>query len=240
MQGNVVYFAGENPDDVRVRFIKQCEELKQKPDEVPVLFLDTREKLSTLAVRMKIKKDTLLYKPVSLVVVDTSAAFFEGDDENQNVPAGSHARMLRGLINDVAGGPTILVTCHPTKNPDPSNLLPRGGGAFIAEVDGNLVLLKENMVVDMTWHGKFRGPDFAPVSFRLKAGASESLKDKKGRPLHAVIAEPITAAEREAMEERSDANMDRVLAIMEKNPGISIGGIATKLDGMDLQHRRAG
>jgi hypothetical protein len=36
------------------------------------------------------------------------------------------------------GGPCVLVACHPPKNAGDDNLLPRGGGAFIAEMDGNL------------------------------------------------------------------------------------------------------
>ena len=37
-QGTVLYFAGENPDDVRTRWIKQCEELGQDPDKMDVVF----------------------------------------------------------------------------------------------------------------------------------------------------------------------------------------------------------
>jgi hypothetical protein len=74
------------------------------------------------------------------------------------------------------------VTCHPTKTPDMTNLLPRGGGAFLAEVDGNLVcvLARSSMVVEVTTHGKFRGPEFTPFTFKLKQGTSAKLVDRKG------------------------------------------------------------
>ena len=36
---------------------------------------------------------------VGAVMVDTSAAFFEGDAENDNVQAGDHGRMLRRLTH---------------------------------------------------------------------------------------------------------------------------------------------
>jgi bifunctional DNA primase/polymerase-like protein/AAA domain-containing protein/primase-like protein len=225
-RGSVLYLAGENADDVRMRWIKLCEELNAKPDVLPVFFIDTREKLSSPTVRTKIHNETIEHGPFSLVVVDTSAAYFEGQDENDNVALGSHARMLRSLITEVAGGPTIVVTCHPPKNYDVGNLLPRGGGAFLAEVDGNLVLIRENMTLEMTWHGKFRGPDFPPLSFRLKTGMTQILKDSKGRPFSTVTAEPISAAEREAMDERSDVNLDKVLIAMNKTPGLSIRDIA--------------
>jgi AAA domain len=38
-QGKVLYLAGENPDDVRMRWIKLCEELNVEPKIVPVFFL---------------------------------------------------------------------------------------------------------------------------------------------------------------------------------------------------------
>ena len=47
----------------------------------------------------------------SLVIIDTSAAYFQGDDENNNVQAGAHARMIRSFVS-LPGGPTIIVTCH--------------------------------------------------------------------------------------------------------------------------------
>src|SRR5262249_19301658 len=41
------------------------------------------------------------------------------------------------------GGPTTIINCHPTKNATDDNLLPRGAGAFLAEVDGNLTRRKQ-------------------------------------------------------------------------------------------------
>ena len=36
------------------------------------------------------------------------------------------------------GEPCVIVACHPVKNASDDNLIPRGGGAFLNEVDGNL------------------------------------------------------------------------------------------------------
>ena len=49
---------------------------------------------------------------------DTTAAYFEGDDENNNVQAGRYARMQRGLVN-LPGGPTVFSSMPPGQ---------RGGG----------------------------------------------------------------------------------------------------------------
>jgi len=60
---------------------------------------------------------------VALVVVDTSAAYYEGDDENANVQMGIHARRLRALVG-LPGEPCVLVACHPVKNATPDNMVP--------------------------------------------------------------------------------------------------------------------
>ena len=74
---------------------------------------------------------------VDLVMVDTSAAYFLSEDENSNKQMGDHAKTLRRLTT-LPGGPCVLVLCHPIKHAiEPAQLLPRGGGSFLAEMDGN-------------------------------------------------------------------------------------------------------
>jgi hypothetical protein len=146
------------------------------------------------------------------------------------VALGNHARMLRTFI-DLPGGPTVLVTCHPTKTPNMESLLPRGGGAFLAEVDGNLVAIydQSTRIAEVTTHGKFRGPEFAPFSFKLVAGRSEKLVDTKGRSIWSVFATPISDAEMEAIEQVGHSDQDDVLRAMLDQPGLSVKGIAEDL-----------
>jgi hypothetical protein len=131
--------------------------------------------------------------------VDTSAAFFEGDNENDNKQQGEHARRFRSLTT-MPGGPCVLVACHPPKNAGDDNLLPRGGGAFMAEMDGNLTAKKLNGAVELHWQGKFRGPDFEPLTFRLRTVTDARLKDSKGQPIPTVVASPVTQAAQEEIE----------------------------------------
>jgi RecA-family ATPase len=156
-QGKVLYLAGENPDDVRMRWIKLCEELNKEPKDMSVFFLPSNPRLSDTAIRKQIDEESALHGPFVLVIIDTSVAYFEGDDENNNVQMGKHARMLRSLAK-LPDGPTIIVTCHPTKKADNEDLLPRGGGAFLNEIDTNLVCIKEpnTPVVQLHWRGKVR------------------------------------------------------------------------------------
>jgi hypothetical protein len=251
-RGRVLFFAGENPDDVRARWIKLCEELgayhdhcidglryngkSVDPDTMDVVFMPFTPNISNEKIREQIDAEAEQHGPFSLLIVDTSASYYNGDDENDNVQLGSHARMLRTFIN-LPGGPTIIVTCHPTKTPDPNNLLPRGGGAFLAEVDGNLVCIKDaaTMTAEVTTHGKFRGPDFAPFSFRLVAGKSEKLVDSKGRSIWSIYAEPISNEDVEAIKQVGRSDQDDVLRAMLEQPGKSLLELTKHLHWQTMQ-----
>ena len=226
----MLFFAGENPDDVRSRWIKLCEAYGANPDMIDVVFMPFTLPLSEDKIRKRIDAEAAEHGPFSLLIVDTSAAYYSGDDENDNVALGNHARMLRSFV-DLPGGPTILVTCHPTKNPDMNNLLPRGGGAFLAEVDGNLVCIKErgSMVAEISTHGKFRGPEFAPFSFKLVSATSDRLKDTKGRSIWTVYAEAISSEEQEEIERQGRSQQNELLKAMLDGPGRSLVELAEYL-----------
>jgi hypothetical protein len=170
---------------------------------------------------------TALPRP-RVVIVDTSAATFEGADENGNVDALQHAKRMRSLT-ELRGGPTVLVLCHPTKNATPDNLLPRGGGAFIAEIDGNLCARKSDSAVELHWAGKFRGIDFAPMQFRLDTVVAKRLKDSRGRNIPTVMATPMDEAGREALAAGERRDQDQVLRAISEHPGASSNDLAKGL-----------
>jgi hypothetical protein len=78
--------------------------------------------------------------------------------------------MLRQHFPTMPGRPAVLVATHPTKHADETNLLPRGGGAFLNEVDGNLCRWAdaEQAGTSLHWQGKFRGMTFIPIQFDLR------------------------------------------------------------------------
>jgi hypothetical protein len=188
-KGRVLFFAGENPDDIRTRWIAMSVAMNFNVDQADVHFIPGKFKISALIDRIKAEVEAL--GGVALIIVDTSATYFEGKDENGNVEAGEHAARLRSLT-ELPGGPAVLVNCHPVKNAPDDNLSPRGGGAFVAEVDGNLTAVKDDGVVTLHWQVKFRGPDFVPLAFMLKADTYDQLRDSKGRLMPTVIARHLT------------------------------------------------
>jgi hypothetical protein len=227
-KGKVLFLAGENPDDVRMRWIRQLDYAGVDPKDVDVCFVPGSFAISDTAMRDRIVAANEEHGPFDLITVDTSVAFFTGDDENVNIQMLAHAKMLRGLIKLISGNPTVLVTSHPVKNFTRENMLPRGGGAFLNEMDGNLTCMKIDgtMISELHWCGKFRGIDFNAIPFRLEVGKTEKLKDSKGRLIWTVIAHQISGGERDAAEDTAEKNKNKLLAVLAKMPGASMADLA--------------
>lgn len=109
----------------------------------------------------------------------------------------------------------MLVACHPTKSAADDNLMPRGGGAFLNEIDGNTTAHGVGGGTELRRHPeKFRGPYFAPVSFRLRSVTHERLKDSKGRLIPTVIAEPLSEQAKEDIAKAVLSHEDEVLVLL--------------------------
>ena len=163
------------------------------------------------------------------MIVDTSAAYFLGNEELSNTQMGSYARVLRKLTT-LPGHPCVVVLCHPIKHVvEPSQLLPRGGSAYLAEMDGNLTLWRtadDMVVLDYT---KLRGPAFQPVSFQLRPIKTPRLVDAEGRQFPTIEAVIVTGKEEEAAQNRETEDEDRVLAAMLQSPAGSLSDWAEHL-----------
>jgi hypothetical protein len=210
-QGQVLYFAGENPDDVRARWLVLTKEMGIDPNTDQVTWIVGAKDLGAIA--QQIATEVAAKKlNLALVVVDTAAAYFPGDEENGNVQMGNYARQLRTLTT-LPGGPCVVVLCHPTKNATPENMVPRGGGAFIAEVDGNLaVVRRESGLLAIGPLGKFRGDMSWSQNYEIAVIKDHpKLKDARGRQMNSVIAKLAADGTAAIMEKRSDA--DNVAAI---------------------------
>jgi hypothetical protein len=164
-KGRVLFLAGENSVDVQMRWIAMSQQLDFDPGSIDVVFIDERFKFSQCMDQLRTEIEAA--NGFDLIIVDSSFAFFEGEDENSNAQQGEHTARLRQLTQ-MAGKPAVLVLCHPPKNARDDNLQPRGGGAYVAEVDGNLTLTLTGTLSTLHWQTKFRGPDFAPMNFARK------------------------------------------------------------------------
>jgi predicted transcriptional regulator len=226
MPGTVLMMAGENPDDIRARFLVLAEAFGFDPKTIKMCFIagviDIAAKLPVIAAEVEKISDLVL------VIVDTAAAYFLGDETNSNAQQGAFARVLRQLTF-LPGKPAVLVNCHPIKNATQDNLLPMGGSAFTNEVDGNLTLWADaEKQTQLHWLGKFRGPEFQPISFELKRAESPRVHDAAGRLMPSVVAIPIAEITMEASQQRIKNEGDIVLNILTIEPGASFNRIAER------------
>jgi hypothetical protein len=227
-QGEVLYFAGENPDDVRARWLVLSREMGIDPETDKVTWIVGAKDLNATAQQISAE---VAAKGLNLayVVIDTAAAYNVGDDENSNTQAGNYARRLRSLTN-LPGGPCVVVLCHPTKRAADDDLMPRGGGAFLAEVDGNMAVLKKDLLLVVTPFGKFRGDTSWSQRYEIEVIKDHpKLKDARGRQMNSVVARPVGDGAAAIMEKRTDADMETVLNAVHSTPSATPTDLARVL-----------
>ena len=105
-----------------------------------------------------------------------------------------------------------------------------GGSAFLNEVDGNLTLWSGNeRQTTLHWQGKFRGPEFDPMTFEMVEEHCDAVKDEDGVLLPSVVAKPMSEAEVEASEDRAEKEEDRLMRAMYGAQTASFGKLAEQL-----------
>lgn len=224
LTGAVLVLAGENPDDYAMHLAATLQDLGLPPPAklliVPGVF-DISAELDRFTAIVQGAGVELL-----AVFVDTSAAYNLADDENDNVAMRRHASMLRELTT-LPGKPTVFVLCHPVKNAQRDNLIPRGGGSFLAEVDANLTCWKDDAgIVALHWAGKIRGAPFEPVRFELVPIELAGQRDSRGRPIFSVAARHVPDERAEQLQAKEIDDEDRLLVAMQKKPGGSTRELA--------------
>jgi hypothetical protein len=226
--GRVLYLAGENPDDVRMRWIAMSQQMDFDYNTIEVYFIPGRFRISEM--REKIIDELNRIGDIVLVIIDTSAAYYEGKEVNSNTEQAEHARMMRTLVG-LPGGPCVLINCHPIKNAAPDNLLPLGAGAFLNEVDGNLTCQINDRAVEVHWQGKIRGQDFVPLLFEIESVPHERLKDSKGYQIRTVVAKPLTEAAKEEKDKAADANLIALLRAISEDGKATIAELGMRCGG---------
>ena len=76
------------------------------------------------------------------------------------------------------------------------------------------------------WQGKFRGPDFAPISFELRQVTHQDLKDQRGRLLPTIVARHLSEIAKETIAKANDASQVELLKLVAKHPKASLAELA--------------
>jgi hypothetical protein len=219
-KGQVIYMAGENPTDVDMRWFGLCKVMGLDPDALEVAIIPFAGPLSKYADTIRSECETRDVKP-ALVIVDTAAAYFDGKEGNSNEEQGDYARSLRALTT-LPGEPCIVVLAHPTKGAKTiDEMVPRGGGAFLNEMDGNIGVARgDGGLIGAQVVGKFRGPEFTPLHFALHTIRDvPALYDaKKGRFRPTVVAQPVSEAGAAAVGMEGETDDIRLLRDIDTHP----------------------
>jgi hypothetical protein len=216
VRGRVVYLALENPDDTRMRLSITAFRLNVDIREIGarIIIFDRRMKPEEVFGYLTRLADEA---PLTLIIIDTLAAFFDGKDINDNVQGGDFMRRLRPFTR-LPGLPAVIVAAHPIKGAGQEQLIPYGGGAILNEVDGNLAIWKAGAIATLQAQGKFRGADFASAHFKFDPHGSPDILDARGRQVMVPVCVPTTE---EAVEERAAGVGQRnvtVLKGLHENP----------------------
>jgi hypothetical protein len=233
--GKVLILCGENPDGFRTRMRATMMSMGLEREDVLGLVTVLPHALPLAnSVQRIVEEARGVPGDYSMVLVDTSISYYSGDDEDDNLQARTHAWHLRAL-SELPGHPAIVANCHPTKSADRENLLPRGGGAFLNEIDTNLTVWAEGETATLHWHRKKRGPDFDPIPFEFHGKSIE----EHGRQIPTVYAAHITEQRETELRRKRQQVEDRLLYEMLHfpNAGYRTWAEQCQLSGTSAVHR---
>jgi hypothetical protein len=240
--GRIVYVTRENPDEVRERLIGMAAQMGFDAGELANTFLVIENVTDIAKAFERIKREIEPFGEVALIILDTSAALFVGDDENSSVEMLKHAKTQRSLTK-LPGRPCVIALNHPTKKVSgPEQLLPRGGGGYLNEVDGNFTLWgHDDHLSDFSWTGKLRGPDFERITFHMTTVVTLALKDAKDRVTPTVMARYVTEAEIAENESKAIFQEERLLRAIDAasiaNLAIACGWTNRGKDGVERPYK---
>lgn len=214
VKGKVLILCGENPDGFRTRMMATMDSMGLERGDITGLVKVLDHALPLHGAYEQILAEARQEEgDYALVLVDTSVSYYSGDDEDDNLQARQHAWDLRALA-ELPGHPAIIANTHPTKSADRENLLPRGAGALLNEIDTNLTVFAEGETAHLHWHRKKRGPDFDPIPFEFHSKTIE----EQGRKIPTVYAAHITDNRATELKKARLQADDRLLYAMLHHP----------------------
>jgi len=212
-RGHVLILCGENQDGFRLRMLATMQAIGITPNDIKGYCWVYPQSGPLIEILPTLKEDAEKMGTLSFVLVDTSVSFFSGQDENDNVAALWHALALRDLTR-LPGTPTVMANCHPTGSALKEGCVPRGGSAFLNEIDTNLTVWADGDTAELHWVRKKRGPDFDPMWFEFKGVTLEQF----GRKVPTVVASAITEDREVEIRNARREDENRLLFELNANP----------------------
>jgi hypothetical protein len=219
--GAVLFLAGENPDNVMAQWHALCDYHNVDPVQPNMHWHYGYFDIKTSVAELREEAEKV--PNLRLIVADTLQAFFAGESNNDNVQMMESARGFRSL-GRIDTKPTILIPAHPAgKKPDRTMLVPRGGGAFLNEIDGNFTIWNDDEgTLNWSWHGKLRGAPFDPFALRLDLYSTcGAIADRQGRIPSISVVDNINAVELGAKLHKATETDVRILEHLRMHPKLT-------------------
>ena len=222
IQGNVLILSGENVTDTILKFRLLP---NTNLDLINIIPLSFDMKQSVEDVLTQIKFCGIKYVAV---FVDSAQAYFGRGDMNGNSEILDHFKAMR-RFTAIEGNPFVCILAHPVKNPDPSNLVPYGGGSVMNEIDTNLTLITTRDGIATLGIQKKRQPGFADINFALKSEVVKGLMTNFGSPVTSSRFEHIPYVEAAKIEQMNLDDQDVVLMLFDSEIPPSLQNIGKKV-----------
>lgn len=212
-KGSVLVLAGENPYNLKWQYAAAL--AARGLQRADVHFVQGHFSLDQWTEVLKAKLESM--PDVKLIIIDSLQAFFEGDSDNDNTQMVEMARKFR-RVGEISSRPAMMIIAHPAgKTPAKDMLVPRGGGGFLNEIDGNLTIWSGDALQQTLHHSqKFRGAGFEPMEWVMQSHEFDHLTDAKGTPLKLPVSRPEMIIERANREKQTDNLLRLYLELVEQ------------------------
>jgi hypothetical protein len=222
-RGNVLFIAGERQKRSYKRYLAACKMLGLDHRKINFTFIDGRKHGTTLKISKTIEHFMTLAEQkggFSLIVVDTSLTFYEGDDEDHTVDMQRHAELMASLT-EVKGKPAVIAVCHPTKGATgKEQMTPRGASSFYNKIDvGNTCMKVSDGISEIHYLKNQTDNPYDPIRFKVT-----NIEIDLGKGIeHVAYAEPVSAG-------TLDADDEALLAKINVSKGASVRKLAEALN----------
>jgi hypothetical protein len=217
--GTVLLLAGENPDDVRARFLVLADAYGFKAEDLKMQFVAG---VIDIAAKMpEIKAEAEAINDLVLVVVDTGAAYFPGDESNPTL----------SRVTFLPGKPAVLVNCHPINNAPPPRQPAADGWQRLPERSGRQpdALGDRRAADDPALAGQVPGGGwFEPMTFELEVADSAGVIDAEGCLMPSVVAKPVSELKLQMEEGKRESEENMLMRTIAENRNSSIANLAIK------------
>ena len=220
----VLYMSGENSEDDKTRVAIDLFKRGMDPSDVDIDWIGGAFSLSNRMPELVSRMENA-NRPYGVVIIDSSTAYFLGEDENSNTEMHGYYQKFRTLAN-LTYNPTIFVLAHPAKYADQQNMVPRGGGAIYATTDGNASCTLDKHGIVTLAPMKWRGSRWDPLEFELRGLSDPAFSDSAGRIVETSEAAPLSKAQAQFSRHKLDLD---VLSAWVADPSLSLRRLADVL-----------